>query len=110
MEDTMDSLTVDGEARTTLVVALVVHRSALVDAGHVKAAVNQGEGGAVLPQLDLDILWVLHLLSVKPPGDLRLRVTSETSLKFASHPFFDPDLFNLPDELGRLHGGWGEHW
>ena len=52
----MDSLTVDGEARTTLVVALVVHRSALVDAGHVKAAVNQGEGGAVLPQLDLDIL------------------------------------------------------
>lgn len=52
----MDSLTVDGEACPALVVALVVDRPALVDAGHVEAAVNQGEGGAVLPQLDLNIL------------------------------------------------------
>ena len=56
MEDKMDSLTVDREACTTLVIALVVHRPALVDASHVKAAVNKGEGGAVLPQLDLNIL------------------------------------------------------
>ena len=52
----MSSLTVDGEAGTALVAALIVDRPALVDAGHVKAAVDQGEGGAVLPQLDLNIL------------------------------------------------------
>ena len=56
LKTNMNRLTVDGEAGTTLVVALVVDRPALVDAGHVKAAVNQGEGGAVLPQLDLNIL------------------------------------------------------
>lgn len=56
LKTNMNRLTVDGEAGTTLVVALVVNCPALIDAGHVETAVNQGEGGAVLPQLDLDIL------------------------------------------------------
>ena len=104
----MSSLTVDGEAGTALVAALIVDRPALVDAGHVEAAVDQGERGAVLPQLDLHVLRVLHLLPVEPPSDFRLWVSGKARFKLSSHSFLDPDLFDLPDELGRLHSGWGK--
>merc|ERR1711994_284060 len=93
---------VDGEAGSGLVLTEIADGLALVVAGHVHTALEDGKRSAVLPDLDLDVGRVLELLSLEVPADLRLRIASEARLESCAHSILDSGLFDLTNKLGRL--------
>ena len=98
----IEILTVHSQGSLRLVSAEGVGCSALVDPGLVEGAVDDGEGGAVLPHLDLHLAGVLQDLALEVPGDLRLGVAGKPALEPGSLALLQSDLLHLSDELGSL--------
>ena len=95
-------LTVDCQGPLGLVGAEGVGGPALVHPGLVEGAVDDGEGGAVLPHLDLHLAGVLQDLALEVPGDLRLGVAGKPALEPGPLALLQSDLLHLSDELGSL--------
>ena len=99
-------LTVHGQRSLRLVSAKGVGSSALVHPGLVEGAVDDGEGGAVLPHLDLHLAGVLQDLALEVPGDLRPGVAGKPALEPRSLTLLQSHLLHLSDELRGLLSFW----
>ena len=95
-------LTVDCQRSLGLVHAESVGGATLVHAGVLEGAVDDGEGGGVLPHFDLDLAGVLEDLSLSVPGDLRLGVSSKPALEPGPLALLQANLLHLSDELRSL--------
>ena len=99
-------LTVDCQRSLGLVHAESVGGATLVHAGVLEGAVDDGEGGGVLPHFDLDLAGVLEDLSLSVPGDLRLGVSSKPALEPGPLALLQANLLHLSDELRGLLSFW----
>ena len=98
----IEILTVHSQRSLRLVSAEGVGSSALVHPGLVEGAVDDGEGGAVLPHLDLHLAGVLEDLALVVPGHLRPGIPSKAALEPGSLALLQSDLLHLSDELRSL--------
>ena len=97
-------LTVHSQRSLGLVRAESIGGSALIHPRLGEGAVDDGEGGAVVPHLDLHLAGVLQDLALVVPGHLRLGISSKPALEPGSLAFLQSHLLHLADKLGSLLG------